>query len=138
MDQIFEFISNHLLLFIAFSILVMTLLITENKRLGKSVSIAMATQLINKEGGIVIDLRPQAEYREGHILNALNIPSSTLTTQLDELSKYKDTPLILVCKTGQQTGTASKILKKANFSNTLRMQGGMAEWLATSLPLVKS
>ncbi len=138
MEQAFEFISNHLLLVTAFGVLLVALLVTENKRSGQSVSIAMATQLINKEDGVVLDLRSQSEYNAGHIVDAMNIPYTSLASRMTELDGYKDKPLILVCKMGQHSKAISKTLMKTGFSRVLRMQGGMAEWSGANLPLVKS
>lgn len=138
MEQAFEFISNHLLLVTAFGVLLAALLVTENKRSGQSVSIAMATQLINREDGVVLDLRSQSEYNTGHIVDAVNIPYTSLVSRMTDLDRFKDKPLILVCKMGQHSKAVSKTLTKAGFSRVLRMQGGMAEWGGANLPLVKS
>ncbi len=138
MEQAFEFVSNHLLLVTAFGVLLVALLVTENRRSGKSVSIAMATQLINREEGVVLDLRNQSEYSAGHIVDALNIPYTSLASRMTELDRHKEKPLILVCKMGQHSRAVSKTLMKAGFLRIVRMQGGMAEWSAANLPLVKS
>ena len=138
MEQAFEFVSNHLLLVTAFGVLLAALLVTENRRSGKSVSIAAATQLINREEGVVLDLRAHSEYSAGHIVDALNIPYTSLVSRMTELDRHKEKPLILVCKMGQHSRAASKSLMKAGFLRVVRMQGGMAEWSAANLPLVKS
>ncbi len=138
MEQAFEFVSNHLLLVTAFGVLLVALLVTENRRSGKSVSIAMATQLINREEGVVLDLRNQSEYSAGHIVDALNIPYTSLASRMTELDRHKEKPVIVVCKMGQHSRAASKNLMKAGFLRVVRMQGGMAEWSAANLPLVKS
>ncbi|MCF7982121.1 MAG: rhodanese-like domain-containing protein, partial [Pseudomonadales bacterium] len=61
-----------------------------------------------------------------------------LSTRLAELEKYKDRPIILVCKMGQHSGAAAKVLAKAGFEQVIRMSGGMAEWGSSNLPVVKS
>jgi rhodanese-related sulfurtransferase len=53
------------------------------------------------------------------------------------LEKYRDKPLILVCKMGQQSGAAGKKLGAEGFTGVYRMSGGMMEWGALQLPLIK-
>lgn len=138
MEQVFEFIGNHMLLATALVVLLIALVVTENKRGGQSVSTHEATKLINREKAVVLDLRPQAEFKSGHIVDALNIPYTSLSGHLTELEKYKDRPIILVCKMGQHSGAAAKILMKAGYNQVTRMAGGMAEWGSSNLPVVKS
>ena len=53
-----------------------------------------------------------------------------------ELEKYRDRPVVLVCKLGQQSGAAGKQLKAAGFSRVYKMAGGMVEWNNLQLPTV--
>lgn len=138
MEQVFEFVGNHLLLVTALVVLLAAFVFTENKRGGQSVSTHEATKLINREKAVVLDLRAQSEFNNGHIVDALNVPYTSLSTRLAELEKYKDRPIILVCKMGQHSGAAAKVLAKAGFEQVIRMSGGMAEWGSSNLPVVKS
>ncbi len=138
MDQVFEFIGNHLALAGAFAVLLVALLVTENKRGGQSVSTQQATQLVNREQAVIVDLRAQSEFNAGHIVDALNIPYTSLSSHLGDLEKYKEKPVILVCKMGQHSSAAGKVLMKAGFTQVKRMSGGMAEWGNANLPVVKS
>jgi rhodanese-related sulfurtransferase len=55
---------------------------------------------------------------------------------MGELESFRDKKLILVCKFGQTAGAAGKQLAAAGF-DVAKLKGGMAEWQASSLPLVK-
>jgi rhodanese-related sulfurtransferase len=61
-----------------------------------------------------------------------------LTTRQAELSGCEDKPLIVVCKLGQSSGTATRQLREAGFSRAQKMSGGMMEWNAMKLPVVSS
>lgn len=135
-NQALEFIINHYLLVGIWGAFLLALLWDGQQKSGKTVSIGEATQLINKENAVVLDIREHKEYSEGHIANAINIPYSKLATRLDELNKNKTQPIVLVCKSGQTVGMAGKMLKEKGF-NALRLQGGMMEWRNQSLPVVK-
>jgi rhodanese-related sulfurtransferase len=53
-----------------------------------------------------------------------------------ELEKYRNKPIILVCKMGRQASAAGKQLKGNNFEQVYKMTGGMMEWSNLQLPTV--
>ena len=81
------------------------------KRVGPS----EATRLINSEDALVVDVRSDGEFRQGHIINALNVPEKELDSRLDKLEKYKQTPIITVCRTGQFSAKAGAALRRQGF-----------------------
>ena len=95
-------------------------------------------RLVNKEKAIVLDVRERAEFIEGHIVDAVNIPYASLETRLDELSQHKENPIVIACKMGQHSGAAGTILQKNGVTNVTRLTGGYSEWRAQNLPVVKS
>lgn len=137
MDQLIEFVGNHPFMVAAWVLTLVMFLMFERSKAGKSVTPAQATQLINKENAIVVDIRPKKEWSTGHITNAKHIPLSDLDRRMDELLKYKQRPIIVVCNLGQAASSATKKLKAEGFENALRLSGGMTEWKGQSLPIVK-
>ena len=137
MEQLLEFVSNHTMLVAAFLLTVATLIFTESRKGGKSVSPAQATTLINKEDAVVLDIRPKKEWTTGHITNAIHIPLADLARRQEELNKHKQKPIIVVCNLGQTAGAACRQLKAAGYENVVKLQGGMTEWRGQSLPVVK-
>ncbi|WP_419813202.1 rhodanese-like domain-containing protein [Bacterioplanoides sp.] len=136
MDQLFEFIGNHWWLVGIWGAFLAALLWDNNQRSGQSLSTAQATQLINKEDALVLDIRDKGEFGQGHLANAINIPYANLANRMTELSAHKDRPILLVCKTGQTVGMAGKMLREQGY-NAVRLNGGMMEWNAQNLPVVK-
>ncbi|MFL0797524.1 MAG: rhodanese-like domain-containing protein [Cellvibrionaceae bacterium] len=100
---------------------------------GEAVTIHAFTRLVNDDSAQVVDLREAKEYREGHIVDTINIPYAKLDDQLVQLKQ--DKIIILVDKMGQHTGPASKRLKKQGYT-VARLKGGIMEWRAQNLPLV--
>ena len=137
MNQLIEFTINHWEMVAVFLAILATVAWNEQKGGAKSVSAAQATALINNEDAVVIDIRPATEFRIGHITSSINIPASTFKDKLSELEKHKSKPIILVCKTGISSGSSAKEMQKAGF-NVFKLHGGITEWQASSLPLVKS
>ena len=136
MEQFIEFAVNHWVLTSAFLFLLAGLIYTEGKRGGESVEINEATRLINRESAAVVDLRSEAEFKAGHIVDAVNIPFTRLKDSLSDLEKHKANPIILVCKMGQHSGAAGKVLRQAGFE-VKRLSGGMSQWEGANLPLAR-
>jgi rhodanese-related sulfurtransferase len=116
--------------------LIVMLLVHETRKSGPSVTPQQAINLVNAEDGVFLDLRDAAEYKKGHIVNAISIPFAKLPGRLVELEKYREKPIVLVCKMGQQSGAAGKQLRGENYTKVYKMSGGMMEWDNLQLPTV--
>jgi rhodanese-related sulfurtransferase len=137
MAQLFEFIGHHPILVGIFAVLLVLFIRNETQRGGKGVSPQELVNLVNKEGAIVLDVRDSKEFAAGHIVDAVNVPHTSLESRLSELEKYKEKPVTIVCKMGQHAGTAGAMLRKAGFVSVSRLSGGMTEWRNQNLPVVK-
>lgn len=138
MERLIEFALNHWEMVSLFFILLTAVIFTEGRRGGETVSSTEATQLMNKEEALVLDVRESKEYGEGHITGSVNIPFAKVNERVSELNKHKEKPIIIVCKMGQHSGAVGKILKAKGFTNVKRLRGGLSGWQADSLPLVKA
>ena len=136
MALFFEFLAQQWLLVAALAAVIAMLIMHEGRKSGPSLSPQQAINTVNAEGGVFLDLRDTAEYKKGHIVDSLNIPAAKLAARMAELEKYKDKPIILVCKMGQQSGAAGKQLKAENYTKVYKMSGGMMEWTNLQLPTV--
>jgi rhodanese-related sulfurtransferase len=137
MDRLFEFAGNHWELVSIFFALLVALWWTEKAKSGQSLTPLALTQLINKGEAIIVDVRDKKEFGEGRITGSINIPFTSLKTRLDELSSHKAKHVVVVDKMGQHSGTAGKLLKDEGFENVARLAGGISEWKASSMPLVR-
>ncbi len=131
----FIFISEQWLLVSALLVLIYLFAITEQTKAGKQISVHDATRLVNSDAGILVDIRDSKEYQAGHIANALNIPLAKLDARVIELEKYRQKTVVLVDKLGQHSASAGRKLRASGFE-VRRLQGGMGEWRAQSLPVV--
>ena len=93
--------------------------------------------MINRQNALVLDIRDKADFKAGHLVNAVNIPYASLAQRMNELDKERERPIVLVCKTGQTVSMAGKMLREKGF-NAVRMKGGMMEWNSQNLPVVKN
>ncbi len=140
MEQLTEFFSNHFLLTGAW-LLVATLLIISYIQTAMSGSQAltplMASEMVNRQDGKLVDLRAIADFNKGHIPGSINIPFTKLKDSVKELEKYQDNPMIMVCNTGMQAGAASTLLRGKGFKQVHKLKGGIQSWVADNLPLNK-
>lgn len=137
MEKLIEFIANNPLLITAFLLSLGMLIWTESRKAGASVSTAEAVALINKQDAVVLDIRSKKEWETGSITDAKHIPLADLDKRMTELEKYKSKDIVVVCNMGQTSGTACKKLMALGFEKVVRLKGGITEWKAQSLPLVK-
>ncbi len=96
-----------------------------------------ATQMINRQDALVIDVREDGEYAKGHIVGARHIPLAQLETRAKELQKYKSKPVITCCETGNRSSAAIATLRKLGFENVYNLAGGYAGWQQAGLPVEK-
>ena len=137
MALFFEFLAQEWILVGALISALIMLWVHEGRKSGQSLSPQQAINMVNAEDGLFVDLRDSGEYNKGHIVDSLNIPATKLEGRMAELDKYRDKPLVLVCKMGQHSGAAGKRLTAEGYQKVYRMSGGMMEWGAMQLPLVK-
>ncbi len=133
-----EFLAQQWLLASALVAVIVMLVMYEARKAGTSVSPQQAINLVNAEQGVFVDLRETAEFRAGHIVDAMHIPTSKLMNNTGLLEKYRDKPIVLVCKMGQSAGGVGKKLNADGFGKVCIMRGGMMEWGNLQLPVVKN
>ncbi len=90
---------------------------------------------LGKSGVMIVDVRTPAEYAEGHIAGAVNLPLQTIETWYKDLPK--DKPVYLYCRSGNRSQQAAEFLKKKGFSNIFNEKGGLIAWKERNYPLVR-
>lgn len=95
-----------------------------------------ATRLYNDDA-LVLDVREDKEWAEGHIPRARHIPLGKLSERLAELEKFKDKPVLVNCRSGMRSASACKALRRAGFEHVYNLAGGILAWEKASLPLTK-
>jgi rhodanese-related sulfurtransferase len=104
---------------------------------GPWVTTLQATQMMNRDDAMVIDVRPAAEFAKGHILGARNIPLADLARRAGEFDKHKAKPVIVNCADGRLAGGGVALLRKSGFANVVNLTGGYAGWQQAGLPVEK-
>ena len=138
MEQYTAFLLDNVVLAMLFVGLLGALVWTSISTTGSGqLSPADAVRLISREDAVVIDIRPDGEFRNGHIVNAIHIPFDQIDSRLGRLGKYRSKPVIAACRTGQQSASVAKRLRSEGFERVHRLQGGVLAWQNADLPLTK-
>jgi hydroxyacylglutathione hydrolase len=89
----------------------------------------MRRELDSARLAVVLDVREDDEWQDGHIPGAVHIPLWQLPARAAELPR--ETPLIVHCAHGYRSSIASSILERAGFSDITHVMGGYDGWVAT-------
>ena len=134
-----EFLANNVMLVILFVTSGFMLIWPELSRFsgagGAQVGTLEATRLMNQGVSLILDVRDAKEFAAGHLPRARHIPLADLPTRAAEIQKFKDKPVLVTCRTGNRSSSATRALKKLGFTNVFQLKGGLAAWEQASLPV---
>ena len=82
-------------------------------------------------GALLIDVREPDEWFLGHAPGATHIPLGSLSQHIAELPRDRD--LLLICRSGNRSGTAQELLVRQGFSRAVNVSGGMLAWTRAGL-----
>jgi len=137
----FKFVQNNLLLFAVAVVSGVMLLwpLVRRAGAGPSVSAMEATQLMNREDALVLDVRDPGEYGAGHILGAKSVPLGRLEAGdvPPEVARRKERAVILYCERGDRAEKGAAALRKQGFAKVVTLGGGITAWRQAGLPVEK-
>ena len=84
---------------------------------------------------LLIDVREEKEYADGHIPGAINIPLRTLADNLDKVPA--DKPVIVYCASGLRAGTATAALHALGYDNVKSFPSGFKAWSGANAEVSK-
>ncbi len=92
---------------------------------------ALHQQLASAERPQVLDVRTEAEWRDGHLAGALHIMGGYLPDKTGDVPR--DRPLVVMCGSGYRSTIAASVLERAGFTQVTNLTGGMQAWKAAGL-----
>ncbi|CAK0769296.1 phage shock protein E [Gammaproteobacteria bacterium] len=140
MEQFTQFFLHHWELFLVLGVILGMLFgepLLRGTRGYQGVGPLEATGLISHQNALVLDVREENEFKEGHVLNSIHIPAGKLSDRGKELEKHRERPVIVVCQSGNRSGRASSFLHKQGFSSIYNLDGGLVAWRSANLPLTQ-
>jgi len=139
MQDLTTFITHHPFLNLAAATvlaLVMLVELIRAKRNIFNITPPQAIRLINRDNAIVLDIRPNDAYRNGHIIDAQSVVPQEIRQSLKKLEKFKGRPIIIVSNASNESQKIAALLLKHGY-NAYSITGGMRAWSEAQMPLVK-
>ncbi|MDU0113129.1 MAG: rhodanese-related sulfurtransferase [Psychrosphaera sp.] len=90
--------------------------------------------LQQKDNYVILDVRSEDEFNQGHIDGAINIPHYAVLDELDQLKSF-DKPIVVHCRSGKRAWKAEKMLMQNGVTNLIHLQGDMLNWVENKHPL---
>jgi rhodanese-related sulfurtransferase len=140
MQRIVEYTINHPALIAATVVVAIATAVIELRQRARGSALASpndVVQLTNRGGVLLLDVRDQAQFESGHIIDSRHIPSADLATRADTLKKFKEKPVVVYCDNGVASAAAARTLRSLGFTKVATLRGGLQGWKQENLPLVK-
>ncbi|MEU6663138.1 rhodanese-like domain-containing protein [Streptomyces sp. NPDC046821] len=83
---------------------------------------------------VLLDVREADEWQAGHIPGARHLPLSRLTSGAKVPGVYADSRLVLICRSGQRSQRAARLLREQGW-DAVDVTGGMKAWAGQGLPV---
>lgn len=107
---------------------------------GEQIGPREAVQRINR-GAVLVDVRESGEFAAGHAADAIHLPLGHIRAHganaLDVCRVPEGAEILLVCQSGMRSRVAQSSLAKDARHRYVNVDGGMAAWAASGLPVVR-
>ena len=80
-----------------------------------------------EEGYIILDVRTQEEYDQGHITGAIQISHEEIAEKAENVLTDKDQLILVYCRSGRRSKIAAEILVDLGYTN-IKEFGGILDW----------
>ena len=97
-----------------------------------------AAKMFSEQKAIIVDVREDDEWKAQHIAGAIHIPLAQVESRLGELTQYKDSTVIMQCRSGKRSAKAASTLQAAGFTKVYNFTGGIIAWDKDGLTTTKS
>jgi rhodanese-related sulfurtransferase len=84
---------------------------------------------------VLLDVRTPAEFAEGHLPGAVNIPHTEIAARIAELEKSKGQDIVVYCRSGNRSEQALGVLHKAGFERLFHLKGDYLGWSGEKRPV---
>src|SRR6478735_10286574 len=77
---------------------------------------------------LLVDVREQDEWQEGHLPGAIHVPRGNLESRIEALAPDKSREIVAYCAVGARSAFAAKALAELGYDNASSLAGGFVEW----------
>jgi len=97
---------------------------------------ALTAALESDSPPILVDVREQSEWDEGHIPRAIHVPRGHLESRIERTAPDRDAPIVLYCASGNRSAFAAKTLTELGYENVSSLTPGYTGWKRDGFPTV--
>jgi len=94
-----------------------------------------ARERIESGEPVVLDVREQDEWDEGHIPGAVHIPRGHLESRIERLAPDAARPVVVYCSQGNRSVFAAKTLEELGYEDVVSLAGGFTDWKRNGFPV---
>jgi len=85
-------------------------------------------ELVETGDVLVVDVREQDEWDEGHIPGAVHIPRGYLESRIERAAPDPSRPIVLYCSAGNRSAFAARTLDELGYEDVSSLSGGFTDW----------
>jgi adenylyltransferase/sulfurtransferase len=94
-----------------------------------------ARELIDSGEPLVVDVREQDEWDEGHIPGAVHVPRGYLESRIERAAPDPSHPIVVYCSAGNRSAFAAKTLEEMGYEDVVSLAGGFTDWKRNGFPV---
>src|SRR5438034_7469513 len=95
-----------------------------------------ARELFETGDPVIVDVREQDEWDEGHIPGAIHVPRGYLESRIEALARERDRPIVVYCASGNRSAFAAKTLQELGYEDVASLSGGYNDWKRNGFEVV--
>jgi sulfur-carrier protein adenylyltransferase/sulfurtransferase len=84
---------------------------------------------------LVLDVREQSEWDEGHIPGAVHVPRGHLESRIERAAPDPTRPIVVYCSAGNRSAFAAKTLGELGYEDVTSLAGGFTDWKRNGFPV---
>jgi molybdopterin/thiamine biosynthesis adenylyltransferase/rhodanese-related sulfurtransferase len=92
-------------------------------------------ELVEAGDVLVVDVREQDEWDEGHIPGAVHIPRGNLESRIERAAPDPGRPIVLYCSAGNRSAFGARTLDELGYEDVSSLAGGFTDWKRNGFPV---
>jgi sulfur-carrier protein adenylyltransferase/sulfurtransferase len=94
-----------------------------------------ARELIESSDPVIVDVREQDEWDEGHVPGAVHIPRGHLESRIEAAAPDRSRQVLVYCSAGNRSAFATKTLQELGYDEPVSLAGGFTDWKRNGFPV---
>jgi molybdopterin/thiamine biosynthesis adenylyltransferase/rhodanese-related sulfurtransferase len=94
-----------------------------------------AREVVDDKAAVIVDVREQDEWDEGHIPGAVHIPRGFLESRIERAAPDASSQVLLYCSAGNRSAFAAKTLEDMGYEDVVSLAGGFTDWKRNGFPI---